>query len=105
VYVDFLKNVVSCKYEKNIIPIPNTSYTGAKILSYYRVKADIVYIDGSHEKEMVIQDILSYVGLLKQGGIMFGDDYDWYGIRHGVNHVFKKDIEIYDKRFWIYQKK
>lgn len=38
---------------------------------------DLIYIDGSHYYEVVTQDILNSLDLIKDGGIICGDDLDY----------------------------
>jgi predicted O-methyltransferase YrrM len=40
---------------------------------------DIIYIDGSHAKEDVLEDAVLSWRLLKDGGVMIFDDYQWVG--------------------------
>lgn len=40
---------------------------------------DIIYIDGSHAKEDVLEDAVVSWRLLKEGGILIFDDYCWAG--------------------------
>jgi predicted O-methyltransferase YrrM len=38
---------------------------------------DIVYVDGDHEGRAACLDVLLSVPLLKMGGVMIIDDYEW----------------------------
>jgi len=101
VYYQFLSNVVHNNLQTTIFPIPATSSTGASILRYNEIKAQLIYIDASHEYEDVVCDIKKYSDLLDKGGIMFGDDYgSWEGVRNAVNYCFK-DISVVDNTFWV----
>jgi len=40
---------------------------------------DIIYIDGNHEPEYVLEDAVLSFRKLKKGGIMVFDDYGWGG--------------------------
>jgi hypothetical protein len=100
IYYQFLSNVVHNNLQDVIIPIPNTSANAAKILAYNNVKADLIYIDGSHEYEDVKDDIKNYLPLLNKEGIMFGDDYGWAGVHKAVNEDFM-GINIIDKNYWV----
>jgi predicted O-methyltransferase YrrM len=42
---------------------------------------DIIYIDGSHLKNDVLEDAVLSWRLLKEGGILIFDDYRWLGVR------------------------
>lgn len=41
---------------------------------------DIIYIDGSHAKDDVLEDAILCWRLLKNGGVLIFDDYRWCGI-------------------------
>ena len=105
IYYQFLSNVVHSEVQDHIVPIPNTSDNGCRILDYHGIKADLIYIDASHEYEDVKRDIIQYQRLLKLNGIMFGDDWsDWKGVREAVDDVFGANIKIIDNNFWVWQK-
>lgn len=51
---------------------------------------DVVYLDGSHEAEDVLSDMVMGVGLLRPGGVLLIDDYNqpaFPGIKTVVNFV------------------
>ena len=105
VYFDFLSNVVEHGMQDTIIPIPNTSHIGSIILSHLRLRADLIYIDGSHDYEDVKNDIRDYMPLLRPGGIMFGDDMKiWKEVGRAVEDSLGKDLEVYQDNFWIFRK-
>lgn len=84
-YRQFLANVChkqACDY---IVPLPNTSSMAARWLAVRGEKADMVYVDGSHEFQDVYLDLLNYWPLLRPNGIMFGDDYCCAGVIRAVN--------------------
>lgn len=41
---------------------------------------DIIYVDGSHSKDDVLEDAVLSYRLLKEGGILIFDDYRWAGL-------------------------
>jgi len=84
VYYQFLANVCHAGQQHRIIPFPFPSNTAALWLLRTDVRADLIYIDGSHEEEDVAQDLLDYTPLLTPGGTIFGDDFDWPGVRNAV---------------------
>ncbi len=100
IYNQFISNVIHAGLQDMIIPVPNTSFIGAKILQHYNIKAELIYIDGSHEYEDVLSDIKSYKELCS--GVMFGDDYNWPSVQRAVNDSLK-NIQIVDN-FWIWRK-
>lgn len=50
-----------------------------KLLENWRGALDYVYIDGSHEAPDVLFDSVLALELLKVGGILIWDDYQWRG--------------------------
>jgi len=76
IYDTFLKNItesgkenitVRRGYSHEVIPtLPDNSF-------------DIIYIDGNHEPEYVLEDAVLSFRKLKKGGVMIFDDYGWGG--------------------------
>lgn len=89
VYYTFLKNMRELGHGDVVCPLPLPSAQAAEVLRYYGVKADIVYVDAAHEYEAVAQDIGGYWELLREGGVMFGDDYSqyWPGVVRAVDEA------------------
>ena len=75
VYRQFLANVVHARLQAVIIPLPLPSLIAARLLMYRRARADLIYIDASHEENDVYADIVYFWQTLRPGGVMFGDDY------------------------------
>lgn len=108
-YFQFLANVKKEELEKYIIPIPNTSWVAAKLLQKNKVKADIIYIDASHEYEPVKMDLNIYWDLLKEGGILCGDDYskNWPGVKKAANEFAKEkgaQLKVESKSLFVIKK-
>jgi hypothetical protein len=100
IYYQFLSNVVHHKLQDIIVPLPNTSFNAAIALKKLEISADLIYIDGAHEYESVMQDLKSYVPLLSKRGTMFGHDYFWGSVAQalkdfcsssGATHTVDKD--------------
>jgi len=89
-YYQFVRNIIQNDLQNHIIPIPLPSKNAAvvlkeKIKSIIEIKADLIYIDGSHEEMDVYYDCKNYWDLLKINGIMFGDDWTWNTVKSGVS--------------------
>lgn len=106
VYYQWLSNIVHNNLQDKVTPIPLPSNQAWKILP----KAQLIYIDGSHEYEDVVEDCKNYWNLLEEGGIMFGDDYtnqDFTGLKKAVDEFAQTNnlkLEVFDKWFWIIRK-
>lgn len=101
VYYQFLANVMYEAQMDRIIPFPQTSLIAARYLWHHQVRADLIYIDGSHDADDVAADIRAYWPLLRRGGVLFGDDYEsWPDVRlavYGSEHPF----ELVGGRYWV----
>jgi len=101
VYFDFLRNVKKAGHADCIIPFPQTSLIAARYLWHHQVRAELIYIDGSHDAEDVAADIRAYWPLLKPGGVLFGDDYDSFeDVRRALaatGHAF----DVVGGRYWV----
>lgn len=105
-YHQFIRNFADAPdFARRVFPIQNTSLVGAKILAHLRVKADLIYIDASHEYADVYADLCAYENILRDGGVMFGDDFrNFPGVFAAVlrfSHESCRKIEEVDHNFWV----
>jgi len=91
IYYQFLANVCHQGFQDRIIPFPQTASIAALWFRQYGIKADLIYLDGSHEEEDVYQDLCNYWEILADHGILFGDDYTWDGVRLAVERFAKEE--------------
>ena len=106
-YRQFLYNVVNSGHSDIIVPLSNTSNIAFLILKKLDIKADLIYIDGSHYEEDVYNDMKNYNSLLNECCIMFGDDYWQEGVKKATER-FSKEFEkqITGQNFWMsYERK
>jgi len=77
IYNTFMNNIEnSGKKDKIII---NRGYSNVELLKLQDNFFDIIYIDGNHEPDYVLEDAILSFRKLKQNGIMIFDDYGWGG--------------------------
>lgn len=107
VYYQFLANAMYLGHQKVITPLPLTSVIASRLLLHYEVRAELIYIDASHEEEDVYQDIsLYYKSVLAPGGIIFGHDWGAFGVSQAVRRALITFPELkyeIDGTFWILQ--
>lgn len=53
------------------------------------MKADMVYIDGDHEYEGVKADLEAFYPIVKEGGLIFGDDKPYSYVMRAVEDVVR----------------
>ncbi len=108
-YYQFLYNVIHKDLQKIIIPFPTTSLIASKYLKSKNIKANLIYIDGSHEEFDVYSDLVNHYELLEKGGIIFGHDINRESVRNAVTKFAEEKKLKLDARpkenFWIYNKK
>lgn len=56
---------------------------------------DAIYVDGSHEACDVLLDALLALPLLKRGGILLFDDYEWQDKENHRHHLPKPGIDAF----------
>jgi hypothetical protein len=85
IFYTFMRNVVQAHLTETITPFPASSDAAFYALRRLKVKADLVYIDGSHEFEAVARDLNLYSQLLTCDGVIIGDDFQSEGVRRAVD--------------------
>lgn len=108
-YYQFLKNVISNECQHLITPIANTSAITSRWLYDKKIKADLIYIDASHDYQDVLDDLTNYFPLLSDKGFICGDDWGWESVKKALLEFADKQslvIEHYDDQDgWILKRK
>ncbi len=95
-YNNFLSNLDTSENKEKIIV--NRGYSHNEVLKFEDDFFDIVYIDGNHNSDYVLEDAVKTFRKLKKGGIMIFDDYDWNDVKTGIDaftHAYGKKIHVY----------
>lgn len=87
VFYTFLNNVKTYNHDDIIIPLSMPALTGYRYLRDAGIKADLIYIDGSHDYDDVYLDVSRYLTLLNPGGLLFGDDWTYEGVREATKQI------------------
>lgn len=101
-YDQFISNVLHEGVNEIITPLPLTGVAGAKLFAHYKLRPDIVYIDGDHEYESVVSDLRLWLPLVAPGGCLIGNDYNWPGVKRAAEEVasaFKHSLESFENKF------
>ena len=77
IYNSFINNIEQSGLQDKIII--NRGYSNFEIPKLQDDFFDIIYIDGNHEPEYVLEDAVLSFRKLKKNGIMIFDDYGWGG--------------------------
>jgi predicted O-methyltransferase YrrM len=76
-YSAFLNNINNCGVVDKVNVI--RGYSNIEIPKFEDSFFDIIYLDGNHEPDYVLEDAVLSFRKLKAGGILIFDDYGWRG--------------------------
>lgn len=77
IYSTFMRNMETSGIRDKVTICRGYSHT--EVVKFPDNMFDMIYIDGNHEPEYVLEDAVVCFRKLKQGGIMIFDDYGWGG--------------------------
>jgi predicted O-methyltransferase YrrM len=99
-YQQFLSNVIHAKLTDRIVPVKMESVKAAQHLK--DLKVDLVYIDGAHDTESVLQDLRAWYPFVKGHGVICGDDWTCSTVADAVTLFAKENhLKIFQLRcFW-----
>jgi SAM-dependent methyltransferase len=97
-FLTFCRNCGDLLFEK-IFPYYGDSLEWARM---WRLEADIVFVDASHEHESVRRDILAWKPHVRPGGILCGHDFCrlFPGVVQAVRELFPTGGEIVGQSIW-----
>jgi predicted O-methyltransferase YrrM len=95
-YNKCVTNIIKSEVEDFIVPFPTTTSTAYDVLFAVGMKFDMIYMDADHNENVVYSDLNKYCNLLNDGGVMFGHDIDWIGIKNAVELYCKDNGLTYD---------
>ena len=102
IYERFRANVKAAKHQNRIIPIIATSIVGMKLIlrlkneSRISMLPEVIFLDSAHEETETLAELNLAWQLLPYGGVLFGDDFDWPGVKEDVVK-FANQLELSKK--------
>ena len=95
IYDDFMRNVVQHGLQDIILPFSITSVAAAEVLRECAFTPDLIYLDGDHTSRGFRADLDLYWELLRSGGCLIGDDFDWEEVQWNViNFAYLQKVEF-----------
>ena len=76
-YAKFVQNIMATKKEDKFVV--HRGYSNNIVPTFQDDYFDIIYIDGNHEPEYVMEDAVLAFRKLKKNGYIIFDDYGWGG--------------------------
>lgn len=106
VYYQFLSNVVQQKLSQFVVPFPSTSRMASEFFAELNATADLIHIDAAHEYDDVKEDVNRWWPLVREGGILMGDDYTdhWSGVIKAVNEFAEEKhlkLHVDGVKWWL----
>ncbi|WP_143269396.1 class I SAM-dependent methyltransferase [Mangrovitalea sediminis] len=93
IFNNFIWSVKNYDFQDAIIPLRAYSGVAARMIEVLKYNVDIVYLDSAHEAGETFMGINLYYDLLREGGVIFGNDYNILpAARHDVD-LFSKAIK------------
>ena len=85
----FRKNMDDVIHAGRVLPIKMESLRAAMAWksSVRLPQPDMVFIDGSHDKQSVVDDLTAWSGILKRGGLLCGHDAQWEGVKQALRDL------------------
>jgi predicted O-methyltransferase YrrM len=99
----FMGNIAKAGVSGRIVPLRTWSVSAAAL--FQPESFDMVFIDGGHSYECVMSDIRVWLPLVRKGGILCGDDYNFTG--DGVKRAVTDSLgtaEVFEGRIWSHNK-
>ena len=97
----FLSNVVHKNLTDKVVPIQKTTTAACDL----DIRADLIYIDASHDETSVFEDIVNYFPKLKPNGVLCGDDYGRFkGVTEATHKAalkLKKKLKFVTPFWWF----
>lgn len=97
IYERFLANVRLQGHEDIIAPLPCTAMVGMRLIERLVTQGrlaqlpDVIYHDAAHEPGEMLLELQTAWSILQPGGVLFGDDWAWPGVRGDVQ-AFARSI-------------
>eukprot|EP00210_Caulerpa_lentillifera_P009054 g8641.t1 len=106
IFHTFIGNVIHQNLTEVVIPFPATAKVAFEFFTRRKTKAELIHLDISHSHDEVMSDLKQWWSVLRNGGVLMGDDWSWVwpGVLSAVRQFAKKhrlEINVYSNKWWI----
>jgi len=82
----FMSNMIKNSLTDTVIPFRVSSIVAARTLKVLNYEIDLIYLDSAHECGETFMELSLFHDILKNGGVMFGDDYAGFpAVKHDLD--------------------
>jgi hypothetical protein len=71
----FMANIIAADLQDYVVPLPLDSLNAAELLRRRAIQVDLLHLDAGHSYQAVTSDLGSWWPLIREGGLLIGDDY------------------------------
>lgn len=96
-YTYFLKNMLLVN---NVYPIKLSSVLASMLFEEKSI--NVIYLDGCHQKQEVLNDLIYWYSKVADNGMICGHDYYQNGVMEAVDHFFDGKQKIISDIEWYY---
>ncbi|MCX6907748.1 MAG: class I SAM-dependent methyltransferase [Verrucomicrobia bacterium] len=98
----FMANIARAGVADRIVPLRTWSQSASQM--FLPGAFDLVFIDGGHSYDCVLADIRAWFPLVRVGGVLCGDDYNYPdgGVSKAVNELLP-GVEVVANRIWVHR--
>lgn len=103
----FVANVFERGLQDYVLPLPMDAANAAMIFEALKINVDLIHLDAAHDFTSVSADLARWWPLLREGGVLLGDDYfpngqHWPGVRDAFRTFFQSgDLENDGGKCWV----
>ncbi|KAH6788588.1 hypothetical protein C2S51_003594 [Perilla frutescens var. frutescens] len=101
----FMHNVDKSNATESILFLPFSTNTALSGLCEWGVYGDLIEVDAAHDFHSAWADINNAYKILRPGGVLFGHDYAWDGVRKAVHSFARLNglrVKLDDKHWVLY---
>ena len=82
----FMQNMIQAGLTETVIPFRVSSVVAARTLKVLNYIIDFVYLDSAHECGETFMELSLYHDILRDGGVILGDDYTGFpAVKHDLD--------------------
>jgi len=83
-------------YRERVVPLRMSTVDGLRKVAEFGVQPDLIFVDAEHSFDAVTRELALARQLFPKAALV-GDDYDWRGVRDGVNDFARRQGLVVDR--------
>ncbi|MCK0206465.1 glycosyltransferase [Starkeya koreensis] len=96
VHDEFLRRRDEVKLASSCELLRETSARAGGLLRARGILADMVHIDGNHDRAHALADVMNYIGIMTDGAILVLDDIDWPSVGDALSYAKERMSLVFE---------